>query len=92
MSDDKQPMQADGEGTTPRSDQPEGELASRRGAAAAAGESGGGAYPHGESPSKGKGPGRFLGHGGQSGQAYHGSGQLGEEDVGGNANSPSKAP
>ncbi|WP_157220870.1 hypothetical protein [Flavisphingomonas formosensis] len=48
------------------------------------GESGGGAYPN---PHRGKkpktSPGDFMDHGGQTEIAYHGSGQLGEEDVNG---------
>ncbi|WP_375289277.1 hypothetical protein [Qipengyuania sp.] len=41
-----------------------------------------------------KGAGKHRWHGGQSNAAYHGSGQLGEEDVEsqGNANSPSEDP
>lgn len=51
------------------------------------GESGGGAYPN---PHTGKdgGGGGFMGHGGQTEMPYHGSGQLGEEEVGGNENAP----
>ena len=49
------------------------------------GDSGGGAYPN---PHTGKNPqgGGFTG--GQSGKEYHGSGRLGEQDVGGNENAP----
>lgn len=54
------------------------------------GESGGGAYPNPHAGKKEKTDG-FLGHGGQTGIAYHGSGQLGEEGTGpGNANAPAK--
>jgi hypothetical protein len=44
--------------------------------AAGGGESGGGAYPN---PHSGKAPDRggYMGHGGQSDMAYHGTGQLG---------------
>lgn len=51
------------------------------------GDSGGGAYPN---PHTGKKPdnGGFMGHGGQTGMEYHGSGQLGDQDVGGNENAP----
>jgi hypothetical protein len=51
------------------------------------GDSGGGAYPN---PHTGKKPGNdgFMGHGGQTEMPYHGTGRLGEEDVGGNENSP----
>ncbi|HTH29235.1 MAG TPA: hypothetical protein VL918_12300 [Sphingobium sp.] len=58
------------------------------------GESNGGAYPN---PHRGKkphhGPDSFMGHGGQTEIAYHGSGQLGETDVEGvdNPNSPAKS-
>ncbi|WP_298687785.1 hypothetical protein [uncultured Sphingomonas sp.] len=65
---DKQPMQADGGGTTAGDG---AEIASRQGGA---GESGGGAYPnpHSGKPGKTNGPGSFLGHGGQSEIAYSG--------------------
>ena len=51
------------------------------------GDSGGGAYPN---PHTGKKPDndRFMGHGGQTEMPYHGSGQVGEDVVGGNENSP----
>jgi hypothetical protein len=53
------------------------------------GDSGGGAYPN---PHTGKEPGKdgFMGEGGQTEMAYHGTGQLGEDEVGGNANSPAR--
>ena len=53
------------------------------------GESQGGAYPN---PHSGKKPksGGFMGHGGQTEMAYHGSGQLGEDKVGDNANAPAR--
>ncbi len=53
------------------------------------GDSGGGAYPNphtGKSADKGG----FMGHGGQTEMPYHGAGQLGEDVVGGNANSPAQ--
>lgn len=75
---DKQPMQADGEGTTPRAPDENGEVADRR---RSAGESQGGAYPN---PHDGKAPGGF--DGGQSGRAYHGTGRLGEEKTGAQPN------
>ncbi len=54
-----------------------------------AGDSGGGAYPNPHSGKEGKsGREGFMGHGGQTGMEYHGTGQLGEEDVGGSENSP----
>ncbi len=52
-----------------------------------AGQSGGGAYPNPHSGSKGKSDG-YMGHGGQSEMDYHGTGQLGGDKVGENANSP----
>ena len=54
------------------------------------GQSGGGAYPN---PHSGKDEDEmhgFEGHGGQSEMEYHGTGQLGEEKVGENANAPAK--
>jgi len=55
------------------------------------GDSGGGAYPNPHSGKEGKG-GRdgFMGHGGQTEMPYHGTGQLGDEKVDGNANSPAE--
>lgn len=80
---EKFPMQADGGGTEMKQADENGELASRRGLR---GESQGGAYPN---PHTGKeddssNP-EFSG--GQSGKAYHGPGQLGEEKVGETHNS-----
>jgi hypothetical protein len=59
-----------------------GEIASRRGDSQA-GESGGGPYPN---PHTGKDGGKhprnsFMGHGGQTEQAYHGPQQLGDEAI-----------
>lgn len=53
------------------------------------GDSGGGAYPN---PHTGKKPKKdgFMSSGGQSGMAYHGTGQLGDEKVGGNAKAPAE--
>jgi hypothetical protein len=50
-----------------------------------AGQSGGGPYPN---PHTGKEGGGF--HGGQSVMGYHGTGQLGSEDVGENDNAPAE--
>jgi len=90
--DKKQPMQADGSGTnkgawdgiaTPNTQGRDGKN-----------ESAGGAYPN---PHRGKkphhGPETFMGHGGQTEIAYHGTGQLGETDVPGeqNGNAPTKS-
>ena len=54
------------------------------------GQSGGGAYPN---PHAGKEAGKdgFMGTGGQTEMPYHGTGQLGEQETGGNANAPAKA-
>ncbi len=54
-----------------------------------AGQSGGGAYPNPHSGKSKKSDG-FFGHGGQSEMEYHGTGQLGEKKIGGNANSPAR--
>ena len=58
---------------------------------ATGGESQGGAYPNphrGQKPSEGG----LMGHGGQGDIGYHGTGQLGDEKTGDNANAPSEAP
>ena len=52
-----------------------------------AGQSGGGAYPNPHSGKKAKSDG-FFGHGGQTDMEYHGTGQLGDQKTGENANSP----
>lgn len=49
-----------------------------------AGESGGGAYPNPHTRAQPKDG--VMGHGGQSEIAYHGTGQLGDEDVPGEEN------
>ena len=54
---------------------------------AGGGESGGGAYPNPHAGKEGHNGG-FMGHGGQTEMPYHGTGQLGEEKVGENANAP----
>jgi len=57
-----------------------------------AGESGGGHYPnpHDDGDEKETDRDSSLGHGGQSEIAYHGTGQLGEEKLGPNPNSPAE--
>lgn len=55
-----------------------------------AGQSGGGPYPNPHSGKEGGGKQGFHGSGGQSEMEYHGTGQLGEDKVGGNANAPAK--
>jgi hypothetical protein len=51
------------------------------------GDSGGGAYPNPHSGKDGGDTG-FLGHGGQSGMAYYGKGQLGDKQVDDTDNAP----
>jgi hypothetical protein len=80
---DKQAMQADGSDAA--SKKPDGvETPHGR---SGGGESGGGAYPN---PHAGKhnkeDPGDFLGTGGQTEQAYHGPGQLGDKTTGKDGN------
>ncbi|PCD01802.1 hypothetical protein COC42_17030 [Sphingomonas spermidinifaciens] len=90
---DKQKMQADGTGTRPNPADENGEVTSRRGDDQP-GESQGGAYdnPHTGKEESGNGPDHWLGHGGQTEQAYHGTGQLGEQSVGETENAPSREP
>ena len=98
MAEDKKPMPADGSETRMKAADENGEVASRpdtqaRGALANAGESGGGAYPNPHTGKEGSddGSGELMGHGGQSEMAYHGHGQLGEDDVAGeNPNAPAE--
>jgi hypothetical protein len=54
------------------------------------GQAGGGAYPNPHTGKEGGGNEGFMGHGGQTEMPYHGSGQLGDQDVGGTDNSPAK--
>lgn len=55
------------------------------------GDSGGGAYPNPHTGKEGKDTGGgFMGHGGQTEMPYHGTGQLGERETGGNANAPAE--
>lgn len=88
MTDGKQPMQADGAGTEPNETDENGELASRRGKDQP-GESGGGAYPNPHTGKEAAGEGGNF-HGGQSEQAYHGTGQLGEQKTDDQPNAPSR--
>ena len=53
------------------------------------GDSGGGAYPNPHSGKDGD-RGGYMDHGGQTEMPYHGSGQLGEQKVGENPNSPAE--
>ncbi len=84
MSDDTQPTQS--MGNPQDKGAPDGTNVPRKGG----GESAGGAYPN---PHTGKAPPKTEWHGGQSETAYHGGGQLGEEETqpGGNPNSGSKS-
>jgi hypothetical protein len=54
------------------------------------GDSGGGAYPNPHSGKEGGGREGYMGHGGQTEMPYHGSGQLGDQDVGGTDNASAK--
>ena len=58
------------------------------------GDSGGGAYPNPHTGKEGEGSHKegWMGHGGETDQAYYGTGRLGDKEVGGNANAPSEAP
>lgn len=84
MTDGKNATQAMGDGS--RKGAPDG---TNTPPVADAGESAGGHYPN---PHTGKPDSEKKWHGGQSGTAYHGSGQLGDQRVkpGGNANSGSR--
>jgi len=92
MSKTEFPMQANGKSVAedlPIQDEP---IASRPDIFDQSGESGGGPYPNpyanrGGSPHA---PNRFMGHGGQSEQAYYGHDQLGERVYGPTKNSPSR--
>jgi hypothetical protein len=91
MTDEKQPIQADGSGTEPRMVDENGELAARRGEGQA-GESGGGPYPnpHSGKDASAHGPDKLMGHGGQSEQAYYGGNQLGERKMARQSNAGSR--
>jgi hypothetical protein len=54
------------------------------------GDSGGGAYPNPHTGKEGGGKDGYMGHGGQTEMPYHGSGQLGDQDTGGNENAPAE--
>lgn len=54
------------------------------------GDSGGGAYPNPHTGKEGGDKDGYMGDGGQTEMPYHGSGQLGDQDVGGNENAPAK--
>jgi hypothetical protein len=89
MADQKEPMQTDGRGMPP-DDAEESPSAGRPDMAENAGQSGGGAYPN-PYDRKGGNPEDDRGfHGGQSIQGYFGGDQLGDEELGENANAPSE--
>lgn len=88
---DKTPVQASGDGKSRGNSDEVGdtETHGKKGGS----ESNGGGYPN---PHRGKEPEEnsetIMGHGGQSKMAYHGTGQLGEENTGtGNENAPAKS-
>lgn len=54
------------------------------------GESGGGAYPNPHTGKEGSGENGFLGHGGQTEMAYHGTGQPGPDAKDENPNSAAR--
>ena len=54
------------------------------------GQDGGGAYPNPHTGKEGGGKDGYMGHGGQTEMPYHGTGQLGEDGTGDNANAPAR--
>ena len=62
--------------------------AERNTGAKGAGQSGGGPYPNPHDGKDSEPIDTAQGHGGQSEMEYHGTGRLGEEKVGANANAP----
>lgn len=87
---DKQPMQANGDDKARGNS--DGVSDTDTHGKKGGGESGGGNYPN---PHRGKTPDSspedYMGHGGQTEIAYHGTGQLGEEETGDdNVNAPAK--
>ena len=87
MSDDKVPIQADGNDGIGAdvADEKNPPSAGRPDMDENAGQSAGGAYPN---PHTGKDKGGF--HGGQSEPGYFGKGQLGDKDVGETENAPNE--
>jgi hypothetical protein len=91
-SSQKTPLQAAGGG--PNAGKPDGVASPTTHGRAGKSESAGGAYPNPHSGKKsGNDPGSFMGHGGQTEIAYHGTGQLGETDIADqkNDNAPTKS-
>jgi hypothetical protein len=90
MTEQKQPMQADGEGSSLK-DRESVPSAGRPDMNENAGQSGGGAYPHPKNdPEEAEPEDGFMGHGGQSDMRYYGGSQLGTEDIGEQPNAPTK--
>ncbi|MDP8993540.1 MAG: hypothetical protein M3N07_00930 [Pseudomonadota bacterium] len=58
---------------------------------AGGGDSGGGPYPNPHSGKEGE-RGGLMDHGGQTEMAYHGHGQLGDQELSENANAPAEEP
>jgi hypothetical protein len=87
MSEDKEPMQADGSDGIGAdvADEKNPPSAGRPDTNENLGQSAGGAYPN---PHTGKDKGGF--HGGQSEAGYFGKGQLGDKDVGETENAPNE--
>lgn len=54
------------------------------------GQAGGGAYPNPHTGKEGGGREGYMGHGGQTEQPYHGTGQLGDKETGENPNSATR--
>ena len=97
MANKETPNRHTGSGDNPRSWGQAGDLArgdaediEKMNGRLGGGDSGGGAYPNPHSGKESGGREGFMGHGGQTEMPYHGGGQLGEEEVGGNQNSPAK--
>ena len=90
MSTEKQPMQADGAGSSSK-DADHSPSAARPNVQENSGESGGGAYPHPKNnPDASEEENSFLGHGGQSDMRYYGGHQLGSEETGDEHNATTK--
>ena len=92
--DEKKPNAGTHTADNPRSwgaagdlDRREPEAADKMNGRSGGGDSGGGAYPNPHTGKDGK-RGGFMDHGGQTDMAYHGTGRLGDEKTGGNANAP----
>jgi hypothetical protein len=91
---DKQPVQANPGRAPGGKSPPDGVSSAATQGRDGKNESAGGAYPN---PHRGKTPQNkpadFTGHGGQTEMAYHGTGQLGEEEIPGedNPNAPTKS-